>query len=319
MTHDLLACRCDCHNGWQRPCDVPGGCGIGAPDTGRVCVLCANRNPPRVRKLETGHVCDGCRRGLAADLAQILDLVALIGRDVDPLASRGTSQGGRPHPGSRPPLDVTRLDPELILVRIVPGDRSSDTALLVLLEDWCRLIREERGFAPYGIATEDQPESVTLAGAIAFLRAQVDYCCDEPTFSLEQFASNLRRALGTLRAHDPSRGARGWGIPCPADTGEDACRRLLHVERHDDGRLDLHTDIHCPGCGTTWTAQRLLLVALADQRVTIWAYPSEIGDALAIPVATLRQWHARGHVARIGGRYDAGAAFRRRHAIAERA
>ncbi len=282
-------------------------------------MLCATRNPPRRRELEHGHVCHGCRNALRTDLAQILDLVAIAATLPDPLAARSSSQSSRLHPGSRPPLEVARLDPEKILIRVEPSDPSADTALLVLLEDWCRLIREERGFAPYGIATEDRPDSATLPDVVAFLRAQVDYCCDEPTFSLEQFASNIRRAVGTLRALDPSRPAHSWGIPCPADVGADACRRVLRLERHDDGRLDLHSDIHCPGCGTTWTAQRLLLVALADTRVTIWAYPAEIGDALAIPAATLRKWHERGQVARLGGRYDAGAAFRRRHAIVEEA
>ena len=278
---------------------------------------CAARKPPRDRELENGHVCNGCRNGLRADLAQILDLVALVAVMSDPFASTGNRAGSRPHPGSRPPLEVARIDPELILVRVDPHDRSADTPLLVLLEDWCRLIREERGYVAYGIATEDQPKSLTLSSAVAFLRTQVDYTCDEPTFSLEQFSANLRSALGALRAYDPERAARGWGIPCPADRDEDACRHLLHVNRHEDGSLDLHSDIHCTSCGTTWTAQRLLLVALSDARVTIWAYPSEITGALGILPRTLRKWHERGRVARSGGRYDAGAAFRRRHAIAD--
>lgn len=283
------------------------------------CVLCAARKPPRERELETGHVCNGCRNGLRTDLAQILDLVALVSVMPDPFAASGNRAGSRPHPGSRPPLEVLRIDPELILVRIDPHDRSADTPLLVLLEDWCRLIREERGYAPYGAATEDQPQSATLSGVITFLRSQVDYACDEPTFSIEQFAANIRAAIAALRAHDPDRTARSWGIPCPADAGDDACRMLLHVNRHDDGRLDLHSDIHCARCGTTWTAQRLLLVALADERVTIWGYPSEIAAALNISERTLRRWGEAGDVARSGGRYDAGAAFRRRHALSREA
>ena len=317
----------------------------------QACVLCAARNPSRDRQLEHGHVCQPCRNGLRTDLGQILDLVAIAATMPDPLAARANAQSSRPHPGSRPPLEVARLDPERILIRVEPSDPSADTALLVLLEDWCRLIREERGFAPYGIATEDQPRSATLTGAIAFLRAQVDYCCDEPTFSLEQFAGNIRRAVGTLKALDPEHARRGWGIPCPADivtepecndcartriglpanwtpevhaawheanpTTVSPCKRVLRVARHEDDSLDLHSDIYCPNCGTTWTAQRLLLVALADNRVTIWGYPSEISEALAIPARTLRDWAAKGRIERQGNRYDAGAAFRLRHMARE--
>lgn len=281
------------------------------------CVLCAARRPPRERDVEDGHVCRACRTGLRTDLGQILALVALAAVMPDPFASRTTGAGARPHPGSRPPLEVARLDPELVLVRLERDDPSSAVPLLVMLEDWERLIREERGFPPYGVASElraNRTEHATLVGVIGFLQGQVDYACDEPGFSLEQFADNVHRAVGVLRAMDPGRPHHdGWGIPCPADTDDAVCGRRLTIERLDDGRLDLHTDIRCPDCGTVWTAQRLLLVALADPRVTVWGYPEAITAALGIPAATLRKWHERGRITRLGGRYDAGQAFRLRH------
>lgn len=196
-------------------------------------------------------------------------------------------------------------------------------------------------------------DRATLTSCVAFLQSQVDWMCDEPTFGIEQLVDQVRRALATLRALDPGRERRdGWGIPCPADATRvgcpgptsctcgchdghgnpcteaggcglvktqriEPCGRRLTIERHDDGRLDLHTDITCPDCGTIWTAQRLLLVALADERVTVWGYPEAITAALGIPRSTLQRWAERGKVRRSGGRYDAGAAFRTRHATRE--
>lgn len=298
------------------------------------CVLCARRNPPRKRELETGHVCPSCRNALRVDLGQILDLVALAATMPDPFASKVSAGGGRPHPASRPPLEVARIDPELILVRLDPHDPSTAVPLLVMLEEWERLIRDERGYARYGLASSLRSASsanpgqsgprATLAGVVTFLRSQVDYACDEPTFALEQLVDEVRRAIGVLRALDPSREHHdGWGIPCPADVDHEddgpveACGRRLTIERHDDGRLDLHSDIHCLDCGTVWTAQRLLLVALADDRVTVWGYPEAITAALGIPRTTLQRWAERDLIGRMGNRYDAGAAFRRRHARAE--
>ena len=296
------------------------------------CVLCARRS--RTREVRDGHVCPACRNTLRVDLAQILDLVTIAATMPDPFASRTSSGGGRPHPASRPPLEVARIDPELILVRLDPTDPSTAVPLLVMLEEWERLIRDERGYAPYGPASSLRSASsahggvsgprATLGGVVAFLRAQVDYVCDEPTFSLEQFVAEVHRAIGVLRALDPTRAHHdGWGIPCPADVDQEdgseptACERRLTIERHDDGRLDLYSDIHCPDCGTVWTAQRLLLVALADERVTVWGYPEAITVALGIPAATLRKWHERKRIRKSGNRYDAGQAFRLRHARAE--
>jgi hypothetical protein len=324
------------------------------------CVLCARRN--RTRELETGHVCPQCRNGLRVDLGQILDLVTIAATMPDPFASRASSGGGRPHLASRPPLEVARIDPELILVRLDLADTSSTVPLLAMLESWERAVREDRGFAPYGIASSLRAplsayqgrggqygpptllEAVialsvpplpapraTLASTLAFLVSQVDWMTTEPTFGIEEFAGQVHRAIGALRALDPSREHHdGWGIPCLADvdtgllddemvnpTIVEACGRRLTIERHDDGRLDLHSDIHCPDCGTVWTAQRLLLVALADDRVTVWGYPEAITAALGIPRTTLLRWAERGVIGRLGNRYDAGAAFRQRHAQVE--
>lgn len=319
----------------------------------RTCVLCARRG--RKRELTEGHVCGPCRNGLRVDLGQILDLVALASTMPDPFASRSTGSGSRPHPGSRPPIEVARVDPELITIRLEPGDKTSGVPLLAMLESWERAVREDRGFAPYGLASGLRSSSsgtrATLAGVVTFLRSQVDWMCDEPTFGIEQLAAQVHRAITTLRTLDPTHERLdGWGIPCPADVnpehgcpGSDRCAcachdgygnpcteaggcglgqpqqvepcgRRLSIGRHDDGSLDLHGDIHCPDCGTTWTAQRLLLVALADERVTVWGYPEAITAALAIPAATLRKWHERGRITRLGNRYDAGQAFRLRHA-----
>lgn len=303
--------------------------GINEGESDVNCVLCAARG--RLRELEDGHVCPQCRNGLRVDLGQILDLVALAATMPDPFASRPSTGTSRPHPASRPPLEVARIDPELILVRLEASDPSSAVPLLELVESWERMVREERGYAPYGPASALRSAvtgrggvsgyRATLSGSVGFLAGQVEWMTTEPDFPVDDLASQVRRALGVLRALDPTRERNdSWGIPCPADLTDednlvtDACGRRLRIERHDDGRLDLHTDIHCPDCGTEWTAQRLLLVALADERVTVWAYPDVIGTSLAIPLGTLRQWHARGHIARSGGRYDAGAAFRRRHA-----
>ena len=156
-------------------------------------------------------------------------------------------------------------------------------------------------------------QRATLSGVVAFLVAQVGYMCDEPTFSLEQFADNIRTAHGALRALDATRERKGWGIPCPADYDDDVCGRVLKLPRTEDDRLDHRADLYCPRCESRWTGMRLLQVALWDERVTVWAYPGEVEAALDIPRRTLRHWATLGAVRRKGGRYDAGAAFRARH------
>lgn len=102
----------------------------------------------------------------------------------------------------------------------------------------------------------------------------------------------------------------GMRVPCPAphrDHDGRACGYRLAVVM--DRAAD---DIVCPRCSETWSGNRLILVALNDPAVTVWAYPDVIEATLGIPTRTLRQWAADGKVARNGSRYDVGAAFRRR-------
>lgn len=179
----------------------------------RQCVICAARG--RVRELDTGHVCAACCNGLRVDLAALVEAAAVASVSPDPWPRSGA--GVRSAPTSRPPVTLTHVDPELVLVK--PRiDATADEAqpLLVALEDWCRIIREDRHLVRYGVATEGRP--VTLASVVAFLTAHLDWMTTEPSFNVVDFAGWVRRGLAALRALDAEaeRGAR-WTIPCPAD------------------------------------------------------------------------------------------------------
>lgn len=97
-------------------------------------------------------VCTACERGIHVDLGQILDAAAIAGQTPDVLASHGS--GRRTKPGSRPPVSLGHIDPELLLIEATKGDRSSLEPIVVLLESWARRIRADLNLVPYGVATE---------------------------------------------------------------------------------------------------------------------------------------------------------------------
>lgn len=310
------------------------------------CLLCARRGIKTLldRDDDFGRACRPCRRRLARDLQRIVELVAIASWQPDPYRSKPDGNGARSHPGSRPPIDLDHVDPELVLVVLEPGEPSSKVPLLELLEAWERGVREDRGLVPYGVVSESRHPGIphpsrTLVEVVGFLTVHVDWMTTDEHFELLAFAGQVRRSVAVLRQLDPSvERTSSWRIPCPADVEVQvelddtadlelepepefdvvACSTPLRILRHEDGRLDLHSDIYCPSCGTEWTAQRLLLVALADPRVTIWAEADAIHAATGIPLRTIRDWGARGRIPKRGAAYDAGAAFRARHAGLER-
>lgn len=151
-----------------------------------------------------------------------------------------------------------------------------------------------------------------VSTCVDFLRANLLRCAEDPTFPVEDYAREIRDQRIALERLDPDHDRPdGIRVPCPADgpeaDGRDCGYRLtVDAKRPAD-------DVCCPRCRTTWTSGRLILVALNDAKVTIWAYPADIEDALGIPKRTLQRWAQNGTVRRRGTQYDVGAAFRTRH------
>ena len=283
-------CLTACRRGEDAaPCRVIGGCGVIWSPT---CVLCS-------LPLETGHLCQRCRHFIARDLDDIERLTVQAHAQTDP---RNGSNGRRSVPGSRPPLVVDALDPELTLIRLLPGDPSSDVPMLEVLESWERAIREDRCLAPYGAASEaravlagsDSP-TVTLIGVLGFLRTELDWCCHEPSFDLAEYARQLRLCRQAVSRWDTDAPRGGWRVPCPTVTDDGECGRILHVARGEG--VDPGT-VYCRACERDWDVERLLRVAGRD--ADVWVDIEAAATLAGVHERTIRKWVARGHVTRRG-------------------
>jgi hypothetical protein len=260
-----------------------------------VCVLCT-------RSLDAGHVCQGCAQRIARDLDAILELTAEAFTQI----ARSSKPGaGRAVPSSRPPLVVEALDPELASVRLIPEDPSSDVPLLVLLEDWERIIREDRGLAPYGVASEArlaacgplhgatwaQHTPVTLTGVIGFLKAHHDWVLAEPSFDIAEYARQVRLCRRAVARWDAEAHEPGWRVPCPTVTDDGDCGQVLRVSRGAE-------TVYCRACGREWEITRLLAVAGRD--ADVWVDIEAAAHLAGVHEQTIRKWVRRGHVAKRG-------------------
>jgi hypothetical protein len=260
-----------------------------------VCVLCT-------RSLHHGHVCGPCGYRIGRDLDAILELTA---QAFTQIARTGKPGAGRAVPGSRPPLVVDALDPELASVRLIPEDPSSDVPLLVLLEDWERIIREDRGLAPYGVASEArlaahgplhgatwaQHTPVTLTGVIRFLQAHQDWVIAEPSFDIAEYARQIRLCRRAVARWDAESHEPGWRVPCPTVGDDGECGQVLKVARGAES-------VYCRACGREWNIARLL--AVAGQDADVWVDVEAAATLAGVHERTIRRWISRGHVAKRG-------------------
>lgn len=288
----------DCLSGCRRgedaaPCRIVGGCEV---TWAAVCVLCT-------AAVDQGHVCQRCADRVRRDLTDILHLTAEAHMQTEPKA--GTGGGARTVPASKPPLAVDALDPELVLIRLVPEDESSEVPLLVLLEDWERIIREDRGLAPYGMASEARLASVgplhgaswashtpvTLTGVVRFLQGHHDWAMTEPSFDLAEYARQVRLCRRALTRWDSQAHSPGWRVPCPTVTDEGECGQSLRVARGDE-------IVPCRKCGRDWELPRLLAVAGRD--ADVWIDVEAAATMAGVHERTIRKWIAKGAVQRRG-------------------
>lgn len=255
------------------------------------CPICTRREPA-----DGLTVCAPCMGRLDDDLARIVELVALAATWLHP---RSGSSGVRSVPASRPPVDLASLDAAI------------GNDVLPLLEDWTRLTREHFGLGPWGPASV-RMGGATVKGCADFLRAWLFRIAETADFPVDDLARETRDCRWQLERLDPDHDRPdGIRVACtaahPDHDGRECGNRLVI-----DGTM-LTQDVECRRCGNVTTGGRMILSALNDPAVTVWAYPDVIEATLGIPTRTLRQWAQVGAIARSGSRYDVGAAFRRRH------
>lgn len=266
------------------------------------CVLCAARKPAKQTALEHGHCCPACATWLERALADIglyaAEAAAFIAR-----TGSGTTSGPATF-GSRPPINVDAIDPELALVELNQGDPSSAVPILEALEMWERAIREDRGFGPYGPASalrlaeagQATVTACTLTGVLRFLTGQIDWIVTEETFGLEEFADHVRRSVAVLRRWSSQETQIGTRIACPtvADDGS-SCGAPIRVSTDGDPVL-------CRRCGRTWSIEWLIQVAGKD--ADGWADLEAVVRLSGLHERTIRKWATAGKVRKRGLLYS---------------
>jgi hypothetical protein len=261
-------------------------------DWNHVCVLCSQRG--KQTRLESGHCCVPCAGWLMTTVADITRLAADAAAFIAPGSSNGS--GSRPVPGSRPPCNVESLDPENTTVT------GYGATVLELCEAWERMIRSDRGMAPYGPASAARISdgiyagtSASLVGCVSFLGAQVAWMTTEPTFPLEDFADEMRACVRVLRRWDVTAEDRGTMVKCPTVSDKGECSARLSYRDWDE-------HVTCPRCGQTRDAATLALIAMSDGR-EVWLDPEAAAKWLCVSEATLRRMARRGEIGRSHGRY----------------
>jgi hypothetical protein len=255
------------------------------------CVTCAARD--RSTPLESGHVCLACAQRILDHLSAIGDLVAMA--TVEPMRGKG---GTRTVPASRPPINVDGLDPELTLVTLTDNDHRS--TVLDICEAWCRLIREDRELAPYGVATEDHASTrQTLTEALRFLRAQVEWVTTATSFPVEDFAHEIAACVRSLRKWDADARMSSYEVSCPADREEGTCGCVLRITVSD-----VSDTVTCRRCRATWSVAWLMRVVATDHRAHVWVDVEAASERFGVDRKTLQRWVREGRITKQHNMYD---------------
>lgn len=211
------------------------------------------------RPYDRAYVCEPCRRGLHAALADILDLYVRLPDKLIPGASGGELRVS----GSRDPQAPLNLG---VLDQLMPAhqgsrqpmtrgaaglddDQVGDLSVATELQTWCRDWAE--------IRREHEPEPY-VASMVGWLDLRADWACDEHP-AVDEFATGLRELVGRLRGvlQDLPEKPTLLGVPCPS------CSLLALCRQPGDDR------VHCGACGRIMERdlyERLISAKAADLR-----------------------------------------------------
>lgn len=256
------------------------------------CHIC--QTPPNHHNV--GTLCQKCYHRLANTLTYIPEQAA----DAAAWTPPRNSNSGAPVYGSRPPIPVETIDPELALIELNPGDDSSAVPILEALEMWERQIREERGLTPYGPASLARCEGhnhtrQTLIGVTRFLHANLEWVAAQPDFPVDALWDHVRRSSSILRRWSTDDHVIGTRIACPTQLDDGTCDATITVAGDSDG-------VYCRRCGRTWTVEWLIRVA--GEGADGWADMEAIVRLSGLHERTVRRWARAGKVRKRGLLYS---------------
>lgn len=248
------------------------------------------------------HTCINCAAWLQRQVAEIITLAADAAAWIAPRTSQGTSS--RPNPDSRPPINVSALDPENTtlpcpLCGHTECDHGRNQTILETLESWERMCRQMRHMAPYGIVSETHTEA-TLTAVCRFLGTQIAWMSTEPDWPIEDFTDEISACVSLLRHWDITREkTSGHLVECPHETDDGTCGHLLRIDHND-----AYAYFTCPSCVTEWSVDRLMLVWADTRDAAMWLDADAVQHRYGIDARTLRRWVKEGRIEKSHGRYD---------------
>jgi hypothetical protein len=195
---------------------------------------------------------------------------------------------------------VDGIDPALTMATIADGVQRP---VLVILEQWEILIRQERHLVPYGVASAYRRATIprgsstqttaTLTGVCGFLRASLPWWADSPDQPIDDFSDEIRACRRALVRFDPDREPMGYVAFCPSD----GCGAKLRYHSADEA-------ITCPRCHETRDVPRLVAVVLSDPDCQdIWADVTTAAQHYGVSERRVRQMVAEEKVERVAGKY----------------
>lgn len=256
--------------------------------------------PVCLQQTDQVNTCTTCQNRILHHLRRIETLIVEAHLQLMP------ERRNEPRPpmfGSRPPVNLDAVDPELALIELNQGDPSSAVTILEMLEMWERTIRELRAMTPYGPVSAQRIEqahapasdtTVSLRGCVGFLQAHHQWLCDDIDFPVSEYADHLRRTSQQLRRWDPMLEPRATRIPCPTTTDQGDCGYLIPIRSYDDHAT-------CRRCQREWAIDRLITVAGRD--ADVWVDAEAVATIAGVHERTIRKWATAGKVAKRGQLY----------------
>lgn len=201
-------------------------------------------------------LCPRCENRLSDNLKDLIQLHKEAHYCLQPQKGSSNSNSGEPTSG----VNLHALD-------FVAGHR-----IFNILHEWEKLIRHERKLTlPAFIPTYGNVEEEVKA-TVLFHLTHLDWSIQQPWIDSYVIEINELHSFGMTAARrflDPVK-----RLPCPVDLEDGSiCNGLVAIKGND-----VLETVQCNKCKTSWSAARLIAVAMSDPRLEIWLDAEAIGE-----------------------------------------
>lgn len=186
-------------------------------------------------------------------------------------------------------------------INVAALDFSMAKEMLLVFHSWESIIRMDRRLTPPALVPAEASTHLEVVSTVEFHLAHLDWSAEQDWFG--DFANEVNDFYFKGVAANKEFSEQVRRIPCPTDD----CDKMIVIDADD-----LMTEVTCRGCRQSWSAVRLIALAVSNPNKQFFLDVEAIAAWIGVTERAVYKIIKNHKIARRGNLYDLGAIIKTR-------